>query len=109
LSELKTPDEEGTSSREELPIFRTEPNRASLMAIYDERLRHWPVPFETFLVATRYGIERQLVASVAGIDLQREAGVRVPGQTSERRRRELQVSREHRRERVPKRVPREPV
>jgi pimeloyl-ACP methyl ester carboxylesterase len=55
MSELPTPDEEGTSSREELPIFRTEENRAKLMAIYDEALRHWPIPFETFFVATRYG------------------------------------------------------
>jgi len=44
-----------TSSREEVPIFGTEENRAKLMAIYDEALRHWPVPFETFFVATRYG------------------------------------------------------
>jgi pimeloyl-ACP methyl ester carboxylesterase len=40
---------------EELPIFRTEETRAKLMAIYDERLRQWPVPFDVFFVPTRYG------------------------------------------------------
>jgi pimeloyl-ACP methyl ester carboxylesterase len=40
---------------EELPVFRTEENRAQLMAIYDQRLRRWPVPFDTFFVAGRYG------------------------------------------------------
>jgi pimeloyl-ACP methyl ester carboxylesterase len=48
-------DEKGVSSREGLPIFGTEENRAKLMAIYDEALRQWPVPFETFFVLTRYG------------------------------------------------------
>jgi pimeloyl-ACP methyl ester carboxylesterase len=43
------------SSREGLPIFGTEENRAKLMAIYDEALRQWPVPFETSFVLTRYG------------------------------------------------------
>jgi hypothetical protein len=38
-----------------LPVFRTEETRAKLMAIYVEALRQWPVPFETFFVATRYG------------------------------------------------------
>jgi hypothetical protein len=55
MSELTTPDEEGTSSRKDLPIFRTEENRTKLMAIYDEGLRHWRVPYETFFVPTRYG------------------------------------------------------
>ncbi len=45
----------GASSREGIPIFRTEENRARLMAIYDEGLRQWPVPFEAFLVPTRFG------------------------------------------------------
>jgi pimeloyl-ACP methyl ester carboxylesterase len=40
---------------QELPIFRTEENRAELMAMYDEGLRQWPVPFEAFFVPTRYG------------------------------------------------------
>jgi pimeloyl-ACP methyl ester carboxylesterase len=44
-----------TRTAAELPIFRTEETRAELMAIYDEGLRHWPVPFETFFVNTRYG------------------------------------------------------
>jgi hypothetical protein len=39
----------------ELPIFRTEEIRAKLVAICGEGLRHWPVPFETFFVNTRYG------------------------------------------------------
>lgn len=39
----------------ELPIFVTEENRSRLMAIYDDALRRWPVPYETFPVATRYG------------------------------------------------------
>jgi pimeloyl-ACP methyl ester carboxylesterase len=43
------------SSREQVPIFGTEENRAQLMTIYDEALRHWPVPFETSFVTTRYG------------------------------------------------------
>jgi len=51
----QAPDKNDPSSREEVPIFGTEENRAKLMAIYDEALRHWPVPFETFFVATRYG------------------------------------------------------
>jgi pimeloyl-ACP methyl ester carboxylesterase len=43
------------SSREQVPIFGTEENRAQLMTIYHEALRHWPVPFETSFVTTRYG------------------------------------------------------
>ena len=39
----------------ELPVFVTEENRSRLMAIYDEGLRGWPVPFETSFVDTRYG------------------------------------------------------
>jgi hypothetical protein len=39
----------------ELPVFVTEENRARLMAIYDEGLRHWPVLFETFFVDSRFG------------------------------------------------------
>jgi pimeloyl-ACP methyl ester carboxylesterase len=38
-----------------LPVFVTEENRAKLMVIYDEGLRHWPVPHEVFFVHTRYG------------------------------------------------------
>jgi pimeloyl-ACP methyl ester carboxylesterase len=48
-------DEKDAASREEVPIFGTEENRAKLMAIYDEALRQWPVPLSTFCVATRYG------------------------------------------------------
>jgi hypothetical protein len=40
---------------EELPVFRSEQIRTQLMAIYDEALRHLPVPFETFFMPTRYG------------------------------------------------------
>jgi pimeloyl-ACP methyl ester carboxylesterase len=43
------------SSREQVPVFGMGENRAKLMAIYDEALRQWPVPFETSFVATRYG------------------------------------------------------
>jgi pimeloyl-ACP methyl ester carboxylesterase len=40
---------------EAVPIFGTEENRAQLRAMYDEGLRRWPVPFETFFVPGRYG------------------------------------------------------
>ena len=40
---------------ERVPVYRTEANRAGLMSIYEDRLRQWPVPFETFFAATRYG------------------------------------------------------
>jgi len=51
----QAPGRSATSSREEVPVFVTEQNRAKLMAIYDEALRQWPVPYETSFVATRYG------------------------------------------------------
>jgi pimeloyl-ACP methyl ester carboxylesterase len=51
----QTPERKDVSSREGLPIFGTEENRAKLMAIYDEALRQWPVPLETSFVLTRYG------------------------------------------------------
>jgi pimeloyl-ACP methyl ester carboxylesterase len=38
-----------------LPVFVTEENRTRLMAIYDDALRRWPVPLDTFFVETRYG------------------------------------------------------
>ena len=31
----------------ELPVFVTAENRSKLMEIYNEAIRHWPVPFET--------------------------------------------------------------
>jgi pimeloyl-ACP methyl ester carboxylesterase len=46
----------------ELPVFVTEENRARLMAIYDEGLRRWPVPFEAFFVDTRYGKTHVIVS-----------------------------------------------
>jgi pimeloyl-ACP methyl ester carboxylesterase len=46
----------------EVPVFVTEDNRAKLMAIYDEALRRWPVPFEAFFVDTRYG-QTHVIAS----------------------------------------------
>jgi pimeloyl-ACP methyl ester carboxylesterase len=46
---------QSASPRGGLPIFRTEANRAQLTAMYDEGLRRWPVPFETFFVPGRYG------------------------------------------------------
>jgi pimeloyl-ACP methyl ester carboxylesterase len=58
----QAPDRTVTSSREEVPVFVTEENRAKLMAIYDEALRQWPVPFEAFFVATRYG-QTHVIAS----------------------------------------------
>jgi hypothetical protein len=36
-----------------IPVYRTEDNRLRLMAIYDEKLRQWPVPFDVFSVSTR--------------------------------------------------------
>jgi pimeloyl-ACP methyl ester carboxylesterase len=39
----------------EVTLYRTEQRRAELMAIYDAKLRDWPVPFETLHVSTRYG------------------------------------------------------
>jgi pimeloyl-ACP methyl ester carboxylesterase len=39
----------------ELPVFRSQEVRTQLMAIYDEAMRRWPVPFETFFAPTRYG------------------------------------------------------
>ena len=43
------------TKKAELPVFVTAENRSKLMGIYNEALRHWPVPFETSFVATRYG------------------------------------------------------
>jgi pimeloyl-ACP methyl ester carboxylesterase len=60
--EGRTPNENDTPSQEELPIFRSEEIRSKLMAIYEEALRQWPVPFETFFVATRYG-QTHVIAS----------------------------------------------
>lgn len=42
-------------SRTERLIFRTEANHRGLMAIYDQKLADWPVPFDAFFVNTRYG------------------------------------------------------
>jgi len=44
-----------TPPSRQLPVFVTEENRAKLIALYDEGLRRWPVPFETFFTDTRYG------------------------------------------------------
>ena len=46
---------EASSPSAELPVFVTEENRTKLMALYDERMQHWPVPRETYFVPTRYG------------------------------------------------------
>jgi pimeloyl-ACP methyl ester carboxylesterase len=48
-------DKPQTRAHQEVPIFRTVETRAQLMAIYDQKLAQWPVPRETFYVATRYG------------------------------------------------------
>jgi pimeloyl-ACP methyl ester carboxylesterase len=45
---------EGASTAQ-IPVYRTEDNRAGLMSLYEEKLRQWPVRSETFFVATRYG------------------------------------------------------
>ncbi len=50
------------ASTGQVPVYRTEDNRAGLMSIYDEKLRQWPVPPETFFVDTRYG-ETHVIAS----------------------------------------------
>jgi hypothetical protein len=55
MTEFTTNPRARRSSSEELPVFVTEENRVKLMAIYDEEFHHWPVPFETFFVDTRYG------------------------------------------------------
>ena len=47
---------------QEIPIFGTEATRSELMSIYDERMRHWPVPYEAFFVTTRFG-RTQVVVS----------------------------------------------
>ena len=41
------------ASTAEVPVYRTEANRASLMSIYEAKLRLWPVRSETFFAATR--------------------------------------------------------
>jgi pimeloyl-ACP methyl ester carboxylesterase len=46
---------QSAAPRDEVPIYCTEENRARLMAMYDEGLRRWAVPFETFFVPGRYG------------------------------------------------------
>ena len=43
------------ASTAQIPVYRTEDNRAGLMSIYEEKLRQWPVPYQTFFLATRYG------------------------------------------------------
>ena len=36
-------------------VFKTDKTKAEMMAIYDEKLAQWPVPYETQLVETKYG------------------------------------------------------
>jgi pimeloyl-ACP methyl ester carboxylesterase len=55
MSEIEPRGTENAGGREELPIFRTVENRAALMAMYDEGLARWPVPFEASFVDTRFG------------------------------------------------------
>lgn len=47
--------EPGALSRTERLIFRSAENLEKLVAIYDEKLAQWPVPFDAFFVKTRYG------------------------------------------------------
>lgn len=49
-----------------LPIYGTEATRAALMAMYDERLRSWPVPFDTSFVSTRFGETHVITAGKSG-------------------------------------------
>jgi pimeloyl-ACP methyl ester carboxylesterase len=44
-----------SSTAPAIPIFRTAEQRAAMMAIYDDKLRHWPVAFETLVTPTRFG------------------------------------------------------
>ncbi|HZD02779.1 MAG TPA: alpha/beta hydrolase [Actinomycetes bacterium] len=52
---MKTRAQGKGASTAEVPIYHTEENRAGLISLYQEKLRQWPVPFETFFVPTRYG------------------------------------------------------
>lgn len=52
---MKTHPQGKDTSTAEVPVYHTEDNRAALMSIYQEKLRQWPVPCQTFSVATRYG------------------------------------------------------
>jgi pimeloyl-ACP methyl ester carboxylesterase len=54
LPSLDAPDA-SPAPGEEIPVFRTAATRNELMAIYDEALRRWPVPFEERFAITRYG------------------------------------------------------
>jgi hypothetical protein len=42
--------------------FGTEATRSELMSIYDERMRHWPVPYEASFVRTRFGSTHVVVS-----------------------------------------------
>jgi pimeloyl-ACP methyl ester carboxylesterase len=55
-----------TSSSGEVPVFVTEANRTRLMAMYADALRHWPVPLETFFVATRFGTTHVIASGDPG-------------------------------------------
>ncbi len=41
--------------RTELQMFRSEAVRARYLALYDQRVRDWPVPYEELYLPTRYG------------------------------------------------------
>jgi len=63
LKEASVP-EPGALSRTERLIFRSAQNLEKLVAIYDEKLAQWPVPFDAFFVKTRYG-KTHVIASGA--------------------------------------------
>ena len=55
---------ETPSTSAELPVFVTEENRAKHIAIYDERMTHWPVPCETLFVDTQAGDPAKLASAL---------------------------------------------
>jgi alpha/beta hydrolase fold len=59
---VKDADRASNGTERSVPVFQTEETRAELMAIYDEALRQWPVPYETSFLPTRYG-QTHVIAS----------------------------------------------
>jgi hypothetical protein len=49
---MKTHPQGKDTSTAEVLVYHTEDNRAALMSIYQEKLRQWPVPCQTFSVVT---------------------------------------------------------
>ena len=55
-------DQKATPS--DLPVFVTEDNRARLMAIYDDALSGWPVPYEASFVGRATEEPTSLAAAI---------------------------------------------